>query len=139
VCISPHSFSEKPSPRGCRHCWSNYVKYYVHCCVFSPLSLCLVKLSHPIGPPSCRTSLLSGSVHNPKFFVITPTNIKHHSFIKEIKGIHGRSLFKWQGIISYGNQLQIVFSLNCDAKGLSHVQVFILHSIGKFPIKMVQK
>ena len=68
VCISPHSFSEKPPPRGCRHCWPNHVKYCVHCCVFSPPSLCLVGLSHRIGPLSCRSSPLRGFVRNPNFF-----------------------------------------------------------------------
>ena len=49
------------------------------------------------------------------------------------------SLFNSQEMISKGNQLEIIFSSNHDAKDLSHVQLFILHSIGKFPIKMVQK
>jgi hypothetical protein len=58
ICISPHLFSEKPSPCECRHCWPNHVKYYVYCRVFSPSSLCLVGLSHSIGLPSCPKSLL---------------------------------------------------------------------------------
>jgi hypothetical protein len=70
---------------------------------------------------------------------LIPTNIKHHSFVKEITGAFMcLSLCNWQGMVRNGNQLKIVFSSNCDPKGLSHVQIFILHSIGKFPIKMVQ-
>ena len=58
ICISPHLFSEKPPPRGCRYCWPNHVKYCVYCRVFSPSSLCLVGLSHSIGLPLCPNSLL---------------------------------------------------------------------------------
>jgi hypothetical protein len=57
VYFSPF-ISEKPPPRGCRHCWPNHVKYCVYCRVFSPSSLCLVGLSHSIGLPSCPNSLL---------------------------------------------------------------------------------
>ena len=49
VCISPHLFSEKPPPRGCRHCWPNHVKYCLDGCVFSP-----------------QISLFRGSILNPK-------------------------------------------------------------------------
>ena len=76
ICIyffSPHSISEKPSPRGYRHCWPNHVKYCVYCCVFSPSNLYLVGLSHPIGPLSCQSLLLRGSVRNSKFCVVTIT------------------------------------------------------------------
>jgi hypothetical protein len=35
MCIVSPFISEKPPPRGCRHCWPNHVKYCVCCRVFS--------------------------------------------------------------------------------------------------------
>ena len=58
ICICYPFISEKPPPRGCRHCWPNHVKYCVYCRAFSPSNLCLIELSHPIGLPSCPNTLL---------------------------------------------------------------------------------
>ena len=82
MCIAPYLFSEKPPPCGCRHCWSNHIKYCVYCCVFSSSNLCLIGLSHPFWPLSCRSTLLRGSIHNPKFCVITTIypNLPVHTF-----------------------------------------------------------
>jgi hypothetical protein len=58
VCICSPFISEKPPPRGCRHCWPNHVKYCVCYNAFSPSNLRLIGLSHPIGLPSCPNPLL---------------------------------------------------------------------------------
>ena len=58
ICICFPFISEKPPPRGCRHCWPNHVKYCVYCRAFSSSNLCLIGLSHPIGLPSRPNSLL---------------------------------------------------------------------------------
>jgi hypothetical protein len=58
ICICSPFISEKPPPRGCRHCWPNHVKYCVCYNAFSLSNLRLIGLSHPIGLPSCPNSLL---------------------------------------------------------------------------------
>jgi hypothetical protein len=71
VCISPIYLVRNPLPVNVgivSRTTSNIVFVVVF---FSPSSLCLIGLSHPIRPPSCRSSLLRGSVCNPKFCVVT--------------------------------------------------------------------
>ena len=58
ICTISPFISEKPPPRGCRHCWLNHVKYCVYCRVFSFSNLYLIGLSHSIGLLSCPISLL---------------------------------------------------------------------------------
>ena len=58
ICTISPFISEKPSPRGCRHCWPNHVNYCVYCRVFSFSNLYLIGLSHSIGLLSCPISLL---------------------------------------------------------------------------------
>ena len=58
ICTISPFISEKPPPRGCRHCWANHVNYCVYCRVFSFSNLYLIGLSHSIGLLSCPISLL---------------------------------------------------------------------------------
>ena len=62
ICNFSPFISERPPPRGCRHCWPNHVKYCVYCRVFSLSNLCLIGLSHSIRLLSCPISLLRGCI-----------------------------------------------------------------------------